>query len=60
MHELAEFNFKLQHVPSKHHISANFLSQPFGVNQEKDDNEEMVLLLAAHFAQIQFPEDLKS
>ena len=59
MQELAEFNFKLQHVPSKHHIPANFLSRPFGVDQGKDDNEEMVLLPAARFAQIQFPKDLK-
>ena len=59
MQELAEFDFELQHIPSKCHIPADFLSQPFGVNQGKDDNEDMVLLPAACFAQIQFPEDLE-
>jgi hypothetical protein len=34
------------------------LSQPFGVDQGKDDNEEMVLLPLACFAQVQFPEEL--
>ena len=59
MQELAEFYFKLQHIPGKCHIPTNFLSRPFGVNQGKDNNEEMVLLPAARFAQIQFSEDLE-
>ena len=59
MQELAEFDFELRHVPGKHHIPADFLSRPFGVNQGKDDNEDMVLLLATRFAQIQFPEKLE-
>ena len=53
MQELAEFDFELRHIP------ANFLSQPFGVNQGKDDNENMVLLPAARFAQLQFPKELE-
>ena len=59
MQELAEFDFELRHVPGKCHIPADFLSRPFGADQGKDDNEEMVLLPDTHFAQIQFPEDLK-
>ena len=54
-----KFNFELQHVPGKHHIPADFLSRPFGVSQGKDDNEDMILLPAARFAQIQFPEELE-
>ena len=60
MQELAEFDFELQHVSGKHHVPADFLSQPFGVDQGKDDNEEMVLLPLACFAQVQFPEDLET
>ena len=59
MQELAEFDFELRHIPGKRHIPADFLSRPFGVNQGKDDNEDMVLLPAARFAQIQFPEELE-
>ena len=59
MQELVEFDFELQHVSGKCHVPANFLSQPFGVDQGKDDNEEMVLLPLAHFAQVQFPKDLE-
>ena len=59
MQELAEFDFELRHVPGKRHIPADFLSRPFGIDQGKDDNEEMVLLPATHFAQIQFPKDLE-
>ena len=49
MQELAEFDFELRHIPGKRHIPADFLSRPFGVNQGKDDNENMVLLPAARF-----------
>jgi hypothetical protein len=59
MQFLAPFDFELQHIPSKHHILANFLSQPFGVDQGKDDNEEMVLLPPERFAQTKFPDELK-
>ena len=59
MQELAEFDFELRHIPGKRHIPADFLSQPFGVNQGKDDNEDMVLLPPARFAQILFPEELE-
>ena len=59
MQELVESDFKLRHIPGKHHIPADFLSRPFGVNQGKDDNEDMVLLPAARFAQLQFPEGLE-
>jgi hypothetical protein len=44
MQELAEFDFELRHVPRKKHIPADFLSQPFGENQGKDDNEDLILL----------------
>ena len=59
MQELAEFDFKLRHIPGKRHIPTDFLSRPFGVNQGKGDNEDMVLLPAACFAQIQFPNKLE-
>ena len=48
--ELAKFDFELRHVPGKRHIPADFLSQPFGVSQGKDDNEDMILLPARRFA----------
>jgi hypothetical protein len=44
MQELAEFDFELQHVPGKKHVPADFLSRPFGENQGKDDNEDLILL----------------
>ena len=59
MQELAEFDFELRHIPGKRHIPADFLSRPFGVNQGKDDNEDMILLPAARFARLQFPEELE-
>ena len=49
MQELAEFNFKLRHVPGKKHIHADFLSRPFGENQGKDDNEDLILLPPTRF-----------
>ena len=59
MQELAKFDFELRHVPGKKHIPADFLSQPFGENQGKDDNEDLVLLPPARFAQVEFPTELK-
>jgi hypothetical protein len=53
MQELVKFDFESWHISGKHHVPADFLSQPFGgVDQGKDDNEEMVLLPLAHFAQV--------
>ena len=48
MQELVEFDFKLQHIPGKRHIPANFLSRPFGVNQGKDNNKNMVFVTPKH------------
>ena len=52
MQELVKYDFELQHISGKHHIPADFLSWPFGVDQGKDNNEEMVLLPPARFAQV--------
>ena len=52
MQELVKFNFELRHVSGKCHVPADFLSWPFGVDQGKDDNKEMVLLPLACFAQV--------
>ena len=59
MQELAEFNFKLQHVPGKKHIPADFLSRPFGENQGKDDNEDLILLSPTQFTLANFPTELE-
>ena len=59
MQELAEFDFELRHVPGKKHIPADFLSWPFGENQGKDDNEDLVLLPPARLAQAEFPTTLE-
>ena len=59
MQELAEFDFELQHVPGKKHVPADFLSRPFGENQGKDDNEDLVLLPPARFALMNFPDNLE-
>ena len=59
MQELAEFDFKLRHVPRKKHIPADFLSRPFGENQGKDNNEDLVLLPPARFASANFPTELE-
>ena len=59
MQELAEFDFELRHMPGKKHIPADFLSQPFGENQGKDDNEDLVLLPAARFTLMDFPDNLE-
>ena len=59
MQELVEFDFQLQHVPGKKHIPADFLSQPFGENQGKDDNEDLILLPPACFALMSFPTELE-
>jgi hypothetical protein len=58
MQFLAPFDFELRHVSGKHHVPADFLSQPFSVDWGKDDNEEMILLPPEHFAQIKFPDEL--
>ena len=55
MQELAEFDFELKHVPGKKHNPADFLSRPFGENQGKDDNEDLILLPPARFALTSFP-----
>ena len=55
MQELAEFDFTLRHVPGKKHIPADFLSRPFGENQGKDDNKDLILLPPARFATTNFP-----
>ena len=57
--ELAEFDFELKHVPEKKHVPADFLSQPFGENQGKDDNENLILLPPARFALVNFPTKLE-
>ena len=59
MQELAEFEFELRHVPGKKHVPADFLSRPFGENQGKDDNNDLVLLPPARFAQVDFPTKLE-
>ena len=59
MQELVEFDFKLRHVPGKKHIPADFLSQPFGENQGKDDNEDLILLPPARFTLANFPTGLE-
>ena len=59
MQELAEFDFKLRHVPRKKHVPADFLSQPFGENQGKDNNEGLVLLPPARFATVEFATELE-
>ena len=59
MQELAEFDFELQHVSEKKHVPADFLSRPFGENQGKDDNEDLILLPPAHFAQVEFSTELE-
>ena len=59
MQELAEFNFELYNVSGKKHVPADFLSRPFGENQGKDDNEDLVLLPPARFAQAKFPTELE-
>ena len=55
MQELAEFDFELRHVPGKKHVPADFLSRPFGENQGKDDNKDLILLPPARFALMNFP-----
>ena len=59
MQELAEFDFELHHVPRKKHIPADFLSRPFGENQGKDDNEDLILLPPAQFASVDFLTELR-
>ena len=59
MQELAEFDFELQHVSGKKHVPADFLSRPFGENQGKDDNKDLILLPPAHFAQVEFSTELE-
>ena len=59
MQELAKFDFELRHVPGKRHIPADFLSWPFGENQGKDDNEDLILLPPACFALTEFPMELE-
>ena len=52
MQELVKFDFELWHVPRKKHVLADFLPQPFGVNQGKDNNKDLVLLPPVRFTQI--------
>jgi RNase H-like domain found in reverse transcriptase/Integrase zinc binding domain len=60
MQELAEFDFELRHVPRKKHVPTDFLSRPFGENQGKDDNEDLVLLPPVRFASVNFPIELEA
>ena len=59
MQELVEFDFELRHVPGKKHIPADFLSRPFGENQGKDNNKDLILLPPARFVLASFPTALE-
>ena len=46
-------------MPGKKHIPVDFLSRPFGENQGKDNNEDLILLPPAQFALADFPTKLE-
>jgi hypothetical protein len=54
--ELQDYNFKLQHIPGKLHIAADALSQPMGVNEGKDDNQQMTMIPEVAFIRLAGPD----
>jgi hypothetical protein len=54
--ELQDYNFKLQHVPRKSHMAADTLSQPPGVDEGKDDNQQMTMIPEAVFIRLAGPD----
>src|SRR5579863_7140315 len=42
--ELQDYYFELQHTPGRLHTAANALSQRFGSDEGKDDNQEVTMI----------------
>jgi hypothetical protein len=42
--DLQEYNYKIQHIPSKTNITADALSQPPGADQGEDNNQQITML----------------
>jgi hypothetical protein len=49
---LQDYNFKIEHVPSKDHQAANALSHPPGTDEGKDDNQNITMLPQDTFIQV--------
>ena len=47
--DLQEYDYEIQHIPGKDNIPADALSQPPGIDQGKDDNQNVVVLPPERF-----------
>ena len=41
---LQNYFYKIQHVPGKLHTAADALSRPSGVDEGKEDNQDMIMI----------------
>jgi RNase H-like domain found in reverse transcriptase/Reverse transcriptase (RNA-dependent DNA polymerase) len=49
---LQDYKYKIEHVPGKLHTAADALSRPPDANQDKDDNEAMIMIPEAAFIKV--------
>ena len=50
--DLQDYNFKIVHVAGRTHAAADVLSRPSGVDQGKEDNQEVVLIPKGAFVRV--------
>src|SRR5579863_8787610 len=50
--ELQDYYFELQHTPGRLHAAADALSRPFGSDEGKDDNQEIIMIPETSFIRV--------
>src|SRR5487761_659493 len=50
--ELQDYNFEIIHTPGKVHMAADALSRPPGVDEGKDDNQEITMIPESAFIRV--------
>jgi RNase H-like domain found in reverse transcriptase len=58
--KLQDYNFKLQHVPGKLHMTTNALSWPLGADEGKDNNQYMTMIPEVAFIRPAGPDSNRS
>jgi RNase H-like domain found in reverse transcriptase/Reverse transcriptase (RNA-dependent DNA polymerase) len=57
---LQDYEYKIEHVPGKLHTAADALSRPPDADQDKDDNEAMIMIPESAFIQVTDEDSLGS